>query len=196
MVWKYDEIDWTEGEFSYMGPTGEDYLDSREKITIDEDFVVRDYHVNKKYGLAKFGEVGSMVVNEDLTILDENGELYRDYYREKKMATGTKKTIKIKNFSVRKNSGGKGKFNGGNGTIREIEFLQKMTAVILSNRRKIKPFGIKGAQPGLTGKNLLFKNNELKPIKLNSCETILVKKGDIITIKTPGGGGYGKKATV
>tara|TARA_B100000686_G_scaffold89006_2_gene95684 strand:+ start:13837 stop:17466 length:3630 start_codon:yes stop_codon:yes gene_type:complete len=104
--------------------------------------------------------------------------------------------IKIKNFGVRKNSGGKGKFNGGNGTIREIEFLQKMTAVILSNRRIIKPFGIKGAKPGLTGENILFKKDKLKPITLNSCETILVKKGDIITIKTPGGGGYGKKATV
>ena len=96
MVWKYDEIDWTEGEFSYMGPTGEDYLASREKITIDEDFVVNDYHVNKKFGLAKFGKVGSMVVNEDLEILAPNGQLYRDFYQEKKMATTTGKTIKIK----------------------------------------------------------------------------------------------------
>ena len=69
---------------------------SREKITIDEDFVVKDYHVNKKFGLAKFGEVGSMVVNEDLEILEPNGELYRDFYREKKMATTTGKTIKVK----------------------------------------------------------------------------------------------------
>ena len=96
MVWKYDEIDWTEGEFSYSGPTGDDYLASREKITIDEDFVVKDYHVNKKFGLAKFGEVGSMVVNEDLEILEPNGELYRDFYREKKMATTTGKTIKVR----------------------------------------------------------------------------------------------------
>jgi len=96
LVWKYDEIDWTEGEFSYSGPTGEDYLASREKIAIDEDFVVKDYHVNKKFGLAKFGEVGSMVVNEDLEILAPNGELYRDFYKEKKMATTTGKTIKVK----------------------------------------------------------------------------------------------------
>ena len=96
LVWKYDEIDWTEGEFSYSGQTGEDYLASREKITIDEDFVVKDYHVNKKFGLAKFGEVGSMVVNEDLEILAPNGELYRDFYKEKKMETGTGKTIKVK----------------------------------------------------------------------------------------------------
>ena len=104
--------------------------------------------------------------------------------------------VKINNFSIRKNSGGKGKFNGGNGTIREIEFLQKMTAVILSNRRKIKPFGIRGAKPALSGKNILLKKDKLKPITLNSCDTILVKKGDKIIIKTPGGGGYGKKATV
>ena len=82
LVWKYDDIDWTEGEFSYSGPNGEDYLASREKIAIDEDFVVNDYHVNKKFGLQKFGEVGSMVVNEDLEILAPNGELYRDFYRK------------------------------------------------------------------------------------------------------------------
>ena len=101
LVWKYDEIDWEPASVELESLSGRDYLDTRKKITIDEDFVVRDYHVNKKYGLAKFGEVGSMVVNEDLTILDENGELYRDYYREKKMATGEKKQIKIKKQGVK-----------------------------------------------------------------------------------------------
>jgi len=96
LVWKYDEIDWAPASVELESLSGKDYIDSRKKITIDEDFVVRDYHVNKKYGLAKFGEVGSMVVNEDLTILGEDGELYRDYYREKKVASGTKNIIKIK----------------------------------------------------------------------------------------------------
>ena len=51
--------------------------------------------------------------------------------------------VKLNNFSIRKNSGGIGNFKGGNGTIREIEFLKKMTAVILSNRRVVKPLELK-----------------------------------------------------
>ena len=104
--------------------------------------------------------------------------------------------VKLNNFSIRKNSGGIGNFKGGNGTIREIEFLKKMTAVILSNRRVVKPFGIKGGKQGAKGSNILYKKNNIKPIKLHSSNKIIVKKGDKIVIKTPGGGGYGKKATL
>ena len=104
--------------------------------------------------------------------------------------------VRIKNFSIRLKSGGIGKYMGGNGVIREIEFLKKMTAVILSNRRKIAPFGIKGGNSGMIGKNLLLKNNSNKLIKLNYSEAIKVFKGDKIIIKTPGGGGYGKKTTL
>ncbi len=103
--------------------------------------------------------------------------------------------IKINNFSIRKNSGGKGKFKGGNGVIREIEFEKSLTAVILSNRRKVSPPGILYGENAQKGINL-FKTKNKKIKKLNSSESINVKKGDIIIIKTPGGGGYGKKATV
>ena len=103
--------------------------------------------------------------------------------------------IKINNFSIRKNSGGKGKFKGGNGVIREIEFEKSLTAVILSNRRKVSPPGILYGEKAQKGINL-FKTKNKKIKKLNSSESINVKKGDIIIIKTPGGGGYGKKATV
>ena len=103
--------------------------------------------------------------------------------------------IKINNFSIRKNSGGKGKFKGGNGVIREIEFEKSLTAVILSNRRKVSPPGILYGEKAQKGINL-FKTKNKKIKKLNSSESINVEKGDIIIIKTPGGGGYGKKATV
>jgi N-methylhydantoinase B len=103
--------------------------------------------------------------------------------------------VKINNFSIRKNSGGKGLFNGGNGVIREIEFYEDMTAVILSNRRIVAPFGILNGKNGSKGLNLLRKKN--KSIKkLASSESVNIKAGDTIIIKTPGGGGYGKKATL
>ena len=56
-------------------------------------------------------------------------------------------------FSIRKNSGGKGKWKGGNGSIREIEFLKNLDLTILSNRRKVAPFGLKGGKKGKIGKN-------------------------------------------
>jgi len=70
-----------------------------------------------------------------------------------------------------------------------------MTAVILSNRRKVSPLGILDGENAKKGINILkTKNKKLK--KLKSSESINIKKGDSIIIKTPGGGGYGKKATV
>ena len=100
--------------------------------------------------------------------------------------------VMLKSFSIRKNSGGKGKNMGGNGTIREICFLSNLDLTILSNRRKVKPFGIEGGKSGKVGKNIIIRNNgiaeELKP----SC-FIKVFKGDVLKIETPGGGGYGKQ---
>ena len=103
--------------------------------------------------------------------------------------------VKVNNFSIRRNSGGNGLFKGGNGVVREIQFNQNMTAVILSNRRKVSPSGILDGENAKKGINILkTKNKKLK--KLKSSESINIKKGDAIIIKTPGGGGYGKKATV
>jgi len=103
--------------------------------------------------------------------------------------------VKVNNFSIRRNSGGNGLFKGGNGVVREIQFNQNMIAVILSNRRKVSPLGILDGENAKKGINILkTKNKKLK--KLKSSESINIKKGDSIIIKTPGGGGYGKKATV
>ena len=100
--------------------------------------------------------------------------------------------VRLIKFLIRKNSGGKGRYKGGNGTIREIEFRKNITATILSNRREIAPFGILGGKPGLTGQNILKRVNK-KNVILKSCDTININKGDRIIIKTPGGGGFGKK---
>ena len=98
--------------------------------------------------------------------------------------------IRIIKYSIRKDSGGNGKFNGGNGITKEIEFLGPAQATILSERRNTSPYPLAGGKPGVTGKNTLIKNNG-EEIILPSKSTFDVSAGDSIQIETPGGGGWG-----
>tara|TARA_B110001469_G_C9639429_1_gene321284 strand:+ start:1202 stop:3001 length:1800 start_codon:yes stop_codon:yes gene_type:complete len=82
-IWKWDELCFEKTKVTKIVVV-EDILKCHKKIAINEDFVVGDYHVNKKFGLAKFGSVGAYVKDECLDILGENGVLYRNYYLEKK----------------------------------------------------------------------------------------------------------------
>jgi len=99
--------------------------------------------------------------------------------------------IRIKRYLLRKGSGGKGKFQGGDGIIREYKFLVETEISILSERRKISPYGIKGGKRGKAGRNYLIKGK--KRILLPSKVNLVASAGDILRIETPGGGGYGKK---
>ena len=79
-VWKYDTLNWDEsGKKENLNNDITTYIKDRSLIAIDEDYVVNDYHVNKKFSLKKFGNVGSKVTNEDLSLL-EDGEKYRQFY--------------------------------------------------------------------------------------------------------------------
>ena len=108
--------------------------------------------------------------------------------------------VVLESFSIRDRSGGKGRYNGGNGVIRKIRFLEKMTAGILSSRRVISPFGLEGGESGKVGKNYALtkcsrsetaKDGNIK--ELNSTATVEMEPGDIFVIETPGGGGFGNK---
>lgn len=96
----------------------------------------------------------------------------------------------IKNFSLRKHSHGKGKYNGGDGIIRSFFFLKPMKVSILSERRVFAPFGLEGGKAGQKGFNYYIKSNGTV-YNIGSKNTIPVDKGDEIVIMTPGGGGYG-----
>ena len=98
--------------------------------------------------------------------------------------------VRLLSFSIRKKSGGLGKWTGGNGTIREILFLKNLIVTILSNRRKVSPYGIMGGSNGKAGRNYIKKKN--KKILLPSSCQLKTQKGDSIIILTPGGGGYSK----
>ena len=96
----------------------------------------------------------------------------------------------LREFSIRKNSGGTGKYRGGDGLVREIEFLEKLNVAILSERRVQKPYGLNGGSPGKTGCNLFIRKEGTK-LFLGGKNEILSEAGDRIRIETPGGGGFG-----
>ncbi len=98
--------------------------------------------------------------------------------------------VVLESFAIRQNSGGKGLHSGGNGVVRRIRFLEKMTAGILSGRRVIPPFGLHGGAAGAVGKNCLYRRDGTIE-ELGSTATVEINPGDAIAIATPGGGGYG-----
>ena len=102
--------------------------------------------------------------------------------------------VMLREFSIRKDSGGSGKFKGGNGLIREVEFLEPLNTAILSERRVHQPYGLNGGGPGKKGLNLFIRKNGSK-LHLGGKNEIIAEAGDRIRIETPGGGGYGKVGT-
>ena len=99
--------------------------------------------------------------------------------------------VRLNRFEICKNSGGKGKWKGGDGVIREITFKEDVEVNILSQHRKEKPYGLAGGRPGKRGEQKLITNDN-KELKLTGMDSVQIKSGDTIIIQTPGGGGYGK----
>ena len=96
----------------------------------------------------------------------------------------------LKSFSIRPNSGGKGVYRGGNGVIRRILFLEKMTAGILSGRRIVAPFGLNGGEAGAVGRNYVERRDRTVE-EVGSAAVVEMNVADVFIIETPGGGGYG-----
>ena len=97
----------------------------------------------------------------------------------------------INTYSIREGSGGNGKFNGGDGIVREFKFLADAEVSLTTERRLSSPYGINGGKNGKSGKNILIVGDSetvLPPKK-----TFKVNKGDIVRIETPGGGGWGRE---
>lgn len=103
----------------------------------------------------------------------------------------TRFPVLLEEFSIRRGSGGAGRWTGGGGAVRRVRFLEPMTAAILSNRRRVPPFGANGGQPGATGVNLIERaDGTVEP--LASTAEIAMAPGDVFVIETPGGGGFGE----
>lgn len=98
--------------------------------------------------------------------------------------------VRIELMRIRHGSGGAGQYNGGNGLVRVFFFKASLTVTLLSQHRKVAPYGMKGGAPGKVGKQYLIDRNGKKKA-LNGIFQIDVREGDRLVIETPGGGGYG-----
>ena len=97
--------------------------------------------------------------------------------------------VRVRRYALRSGSGGSGRYRGGDGLLREIEFLVRTTVTILSERRCFAPYGLAGGEAGACGQNRILHDGaeEGLPDKV----TLDLRPGDVLTIATPGGGGLG-----
>lgn len=139
-------------------------------------------------------------------IIDKNGERYgfHGFSGTQTNMTNTKITdpevlelrypCLLLQYCIRENSGGIGKFNGGNGLIREVQFNSPVHLSLVTQRRVYEPWGVYGGGNGKKGENYLGRNRgngKIQWIQLPSLLEIEMRKGDILKVMTPGGGGFG-----
>ena len=99
--------------------------------------------------------------------------------------------LRVREYRIRKGSGGKGKHRGGDGVIREIETLGPARMSLLSDRRKRGPYGLFGGDDGKPGSAAIIRDGRAR--KIGSKGSWELEAGDRVRIETPGGGGFGKK---
>ena len=99
--------------------------------------------------------------------------------------------LRVRQYRVRKGSGGKGKHRGGDGVIREIEMLSAARMSVLADRRKRAPYGLSGGQDGAVGRTFITRRDGRQE-ELPSKASREMEIGDRVRIESPGGGGFGK----
>ncbi|CAG9859662.1 unnamed protein product [Phyllotreta striolata] len=100
--------------------------------------------------------------------------------------------VVVRKFTLRPGTGGRGRFRGGDGVVRELLFRSALTLSVLTERRVLEPYGMDGGQPGSRGLNLLLRSDG-RLINLGPKTAVPVLPGDIFQLHTPGGGGYGRE---
>jgi len=99
--------------------------------------------------------------------------------------------VLLEQFAIRKNSGGKGRYKGGDGAVREIVFLENMSLSVLGQHRIDGPYGLEGGESGKPACQKIIRLSG-KEVVLQSIDGIQVNSGDRLILETPGGGGYGR----
>jgi N-methylhydantoinase B len=102
--------------------------------------------------------------------------------------------VRVECYSLCKNSGGDGKYRGGDGIVRRIKFLSQAQVGLISERRKFAPYGLAGGNSGKRGKNSLIREDGQK-IDLPGKFNMRLEAGETVEIQTPGGGGWGSKSS-
>ena len=98
--------------------------------------------------------------------------------------------VRIRQYGLRHGSGGAGSAPGGEGLVREYEVLTETSVTLLSDRRRLAPYGVQGGEPGGIGRNTLIRDG--KETALPGKVQITLRPGDRLRVETPGGGGYGE----
>jgi 5-oxoprolinase (ATP-hydrolysing) len=93
--------------------------------------------------------------------------------------------VRLVRFAIRRGSGGRGRFHGGDGLVRELEFLAPLRVSLLADRRKRPPFGLAGGGAGGAG------DDRLRGAIVSARASFDVSPGDRLVVATPGGGGFG-----
>lgn len=101
--------------------------------------------------------------------------------------------VLLESFAVREGSGGAGRWHGGGGVERRIRFLEPVTVALLSGHRRIPPYGAEGGEPGALGEQHIERAGGGVD-RLEGCDTAELEAGDVLVVRTPGGGGYGPSA--
>jgi N-methylhydantoinase B/oxoprolinase/acetone carboxylase alpha subunit len=99
--------------------------------------------------------------------------------------------LRVRAYRIRTGSGGKGRHEGGDGIVRELEFLTPCDVTLLSDRRERGPYGLAGGDPGKPGRCVLLRKGKATSVAAKA--RIEVQAGDVLRIETPGGGGWGKR---
>lgn len=101
--------------------------------------------------------------------------------------------VLLREYAIRRGSGGAGRWRGGDGGVRRIQFTEAMTVSTLSGHRRVAPYGMAGGSPGTLGRNYVERADG-SVVELAGCDSIEVGPGDTLVLETPGGGGYGARA--
>ncbi|MFD4900350.1 hydantoinase B/oxoprolinase family protein [Streptomyces sp. NPDC058411] len=100
--------------------------------------------------------------------------------------------VLLESFGVREDSGGPGRWHGGRGVERRIRFLEPVTVALLSSHRRVPPYGMAGGGPGALGEQYVERAGGQTVTPLEGCDTAELDTGDVLVLRTPGGGGYGR----
>lgn len=98
--------------------------------------------------------------------------------------------FRVRRYALRPGTGGAGRSRGGDGIVRDVEFLSPATVTVLSERRRSAPYGLQGGGPGAPGENVLYKGG-VEEVRLPAKTTFDAEPGDVLSLRTPGGGGWG-----
>ena len=99
--------------------------------------------------------------------------------------------VRVERFAIRRGSGGRGRFSGGDGVIRELRFLAPVELSLLTQQRREGAYGLQGGQPGATGRQWIERADGQR-VELSAIDGSSMCLGDRLILETPGGGGYGE----